>query len=84
MIASVLWSSTGRRQWAALLDLLEPKLTLLADRELYDAVRAFAGPPDRLALDPHTVRLAQPRRGAQVKLLPGTALMASSQLPGHG
>jgi hypothetical protein len=61
-IASVLWSSTGRKQWPKLLDLLEPKLTRPADRALYDAVRAFAGPPDRLALDPSIARLLAPRR----------------------
>jgi hypothetical protein len=61
-IASVLWSATGRRQWDELLDLLEPKLTRQADRELYDAVRAFTGPPDRLALDLSIARLAKPRR----------------------
>lgn len=61
-IASVLWSATGRNQWAELLGLLEPKLTLRTDRTLYDAVRAFTGPPDRLALDPSILRLATPRR----------------------
>jgi hypothetical protein len=64
-IASVLWSSTGRRQWETLLRLLEPKLTLPADRALYDAVRAFTGPPDRLALDPAIARLAMPRHTAR-------------------
>jgi hypothetical protein len=48
--------------WAALLGLLEPKLTLPADRALYDAVRAFTGPPDRLDLDVEIARLAMPRR----------------------
>jgi hypothetical protein len=61
-IASKLWSSTGRRQWPKLLDLLEPKLTRPADRALYDAVRAFTGPPDHLAHDLAIARLAKPRR----------------------
>jgi hypothetical protein len=61
-IASVLWSSTGRQQWGELLDLLEPKLTLQTDRALYDAVRAYTGPPDRLAHDQSIAHLAVPRR----------------------
>jgi len=60
-ISSVLWSSSGRRQWAALLDLLEPKLTLPADRALFDAIRAFPGTPDQLHADSAIARLARPR-----------------------
>ena len=61
-ITSVLWSSAGRKQWPELLNLLEPKLTRPAYRELYDAVRTFSGTPDRLADDPSIARLAMPRR----------------------
>jgi hypothetical protein len=42
----------------ALFTLLEPKLTLPADRALFDAIRAFTGPPDRLHADTNIVRLA--------------------------
>lgn len=44
IIYSVLRSSTGRGQWNSLLGLLEPKLTVPGDRELYNAVRAFTDP----------------------------------------
>lgn len=60
-ISSLLWTSTGRRQWTSLLDVLEPKLTRSADRALYDAVRAFTGTPDKLRADSKIFRLAQPR-----------------------
>jgi hypothetical protein len=59
-ISNVLWTSNGSRQWTALLDVLEPKLTRPADRALYDAVRAFRGTPDQLYTDPTISRLAQP------------------------
>ena len=61
-ISSVLRSSTGQRQWAKLLDLLEPKLTRSTDMVPYDAVRAFTGPPHHLHADPKIARLATPRR----------------------
>jgi hypothetical protein len=64
-IISVLYSSSGQRQWSKLLDLLEPKLTLATDRALYDAVRAFTGPPDRLHADSNIARLVTPRRGVR-------------------
>ena len=63
-VYSVLRSPTGRRQWAQLLDLLGPKLTLAADRALSDAVRAFAGQPDMLHLDTNIKRLAGTRRNS--------------------
>jgi hypothetical protein len=67
-ISSVLWSSTGRKQWAELLELLEPKLTRPRDRALYDAVRTFSGTPDRLAHDSSIARLAAiPRRTVLVR-----------------
>lgn len=65
-ISSLLSTSTGRRQWSALLDVLEPKLTRAVDRALYDAVRAFTGTPDKLRDDSKISRLTQlegrPRR----------------------
>ncbi|MFG2339529.1 hypothetical protein [Streptomyces yangpuensis] len=35
-----------------LLDIIEPKLTARSDRELFEAVRAFTGTPDKLLLHP--------------------------------
>ncbi|MFE0529823.1 hypothetical protein ACFW0V_19705 [Micromonospora parva] len=61
-VSSVLWSSSGRRQWGSLLELLEPKLTRKSDRELYDAIRAFSGTPDQLHVDSGIKRLLAPRR----------------------
>jgi hypothetical protein len=49
-VYSVLRSTTGQRQWPALLDLLGPKLTLSADRALFEAVRTLPGPPDMLLI----------------------------------
>ena len=63
-VYSVLRSTTGHRQWPALLTLLGSKLTLPADRALYEAVRAFPGPPDMLHLDTNITRLAGTRRNA--------------------
>jgi hypothetical protein len=42
--------SVAQRQWAALLDILEPKLISTTDRELLAAIRAFTGTPDQLRL----------------------------------
>lgn len=64
-ISVKLWGSTGRTQWRALLDILEPKLTAPADRELVAAVRSFTGTPDQLSSDTRIRRLAtaaDPRR----------------------
>jgi hypothetical protein len=58
----VLRSTAGQRRWPALLTLLGPKLTLLADRALFEAVRAFAGPPAMLHADISIKRLARTRR----------------------
>jgi hypothetical protein len=63
-VYSVLRSTTGRQQWRALLDLLGPKLTLPADRALFDAVRAFPGPLDMLHADANIKRLAGTRRNS--------------------
>jgi len=70
-ISSLLWTQTGRRQWTALLDVLEPKLTLPADRALYDAVRAFTGTPDQLRADSNIARLVAPRRVRPRRKTPG-------------
>jgi hypothetical protein len=61
-VYSVLRSTTGYRQWPALLTLLGPKLTLPADRALFEAVRTFSGPPDMLHADTNIKRLAGTRR----------------------
>lgn len=61
-VSSVLRSATGQRQWPALLNLLGPKLTLLADRALFDAVRTFPGRLDMLDADSSIRRLAGTRR----------------------
>lgn len=50
-VSSLLWASSARRQWAQLLDILEPKLTRRRDRDLMAAIRAFTGTPDQLAAD---------------------------------
>lgn len=63
-VYSVLRSTTGHRQWPVLLTSLGSKLTLPADRALYEAVRAFPGPPDMLHLDTNITRLAGTRRNA--------------------
>jgi len=44
--SSLLASSTGKKQWALLLDALDPKLTSTTDRNLMAAIRAFTGTPD--------------------------------------
>lgn len=59
-ISTVLWTSVGSRQWTALLDVLEPKLTRPDDRALYDAVRTFPNTPDKLCTDPTISRLGKP------------------------
>lgn len=64
-VYSVLRSAVGVRQWgsgAVLLTLLGPKLTLLADRALFEALRTFPGPPDTLHADTNIQRLAGSRR----------------------
>jgi hypothetical protein len=66
-VYSVLRSTTGERQWKALLDLLEPKRTLPSDRALFDAVRAFTGSPHQLHADTNITRLAGTRRNAGTK-----------------
>jgi len=69
-IYSLLWTSTGRRQWTTLLEVLEPKLTRPADRALYDAVRAFTGTPDQLHADSKISRLAGRRRRLRLPSVP--------------
>jgi len=46
-----LWSTVGRKQWAKLLDILEPKLTSPTDRALLKATRDSPQPPDHLRSD---------------------------------
>jgi hypothetical protein len=58
-ISSVLRSTTARRQWESLLDILEPKMTRRFDRALFDAVRSFTGTPDQLRVDSTIGRLAK-------------------------
>ncbi|WP_189160632.1 hypothetical protein [Lentzea pudingi] len=56
-IASRLQHTLSRTKWDELLDLIEPKLTGRRDRTLLDAIRAFTGTPDQLALDSGIKRL---------------------------
>ena len=65
VISSLLSTSSARRQWGELLDVLEPKLTRAADRGLYDEIRAFTGTPDQLHGDSKIARLAVPRTRRQ-------------------
>ncbi|MCV7621051.1 hypothetical protein M3A94_011895 [Micrococcus luteus] len=62
-ISAQLWSSVGQTRWAALLDILAPKLTAPADRALMDAVRAFTSTPDKLASDAKIKKLVAAARG---------------------
>lgn len=61
-VYSVLRSATGHQQWPALLTLLGPKLTLPADRVLFEAVRTFPGPLEMMHADSNIKRLAGTRR----------------------
>lgn len=51
-------NAVGRKQWARLLDILDPKLTSTTDRDLMTAIRAFTGTPDQLRLDTTVKTLA--------------------------
>ncbi|MFH9796309.1 hypothetical protein [Streptomyces virginiae] len=51
-IASKLQQQLPREQWSELLGLIENKLTGRSDRELFEAVRGFAGKPHQLAKHP--------------------------------
>lgn len=61
-IASLLRTSSARRQWDSLLDILEPKLTRRSDRTLMTAIRDFTGTPDKLAADTNIKNMLRPRR----------------------
>lgn len=56
-ISAKLWASVGQEQWNELLDILEPKLTSPADRQLMEAIRSFTGTPDKLSTDSNIQRL---------------------------
>ncbi|MGX5653177.1 hypothetical protein ACWKWC_00185 [Geodermatophilus nigrescens] len=58
-ISSLLTTTSARRQWSRLLDVLEPKVVASRDRELVAALRDFAGTPDQLRLDSRVARLAE-------------------------
>jgi hypothetical protein len=58
LISAKLWSPVSKRQWAKLLDILEPKLTSPADRTLIKAIHDFTGSPDQLRADTTIQRLA--------------------------
>lgn len=68
-ISVKLWSSVGKKQWKELLEVLEPKLTSPADRNLIQAIQGFTGTPDKLSSDSAIQRLvhdgAPKRRPAQ-------------------
>ncbi|MPZ64535.1 MAG: hypothetical protein GEU83_03120 [Pseudonocardiaceae bacterium] len=57
-ISSLLWTDSARRQWWALLEILESKLTRRSDRELLAAIRVFPGTPDQLRSDTAIMKLA--------------------------
>ena len=57
-ISSLLTSTSARRQWNILVDLLEPKVISSSDRNLVAALRGFSGTPDQLRLDSQVTRLA--------------------------
>jgi len=44
--------------------MLKPKLTLPANRALFEAIQAFTGPPDMLHAESNIKRLAGTRRNA--------------------
>ncbi|MEE2570766.1 hypothetical protein V1638_15380 [Pseudarthrobacter sp. J64] len=58
-ISSRLQTPIARKQWDALLDLLEPKLTSAIDRDLFKAIRNFSGTPDKLRSDSGIERLTK-------------------------
>lgn len=60
-ISSRLTTRPARAQWPDLLDIIEPKLTKVADKELLTAVRSFSGTPDQLRLDSRISRMATPK-----------------------
>lgn len=62
-ISATLWSKSGQTRWSALLDILVPKLTLPADRDLMDAVRTFTSTPDKLASDAKIKKLVIAAQG---------------------
>jgi hypothetical protein len=68
-IAAKLHQSLPQRQWATLLDTLEPKLTSRRDRDLLAAIRAHTGSPGNLHLDADIGKLLDsqrpPRRGVR-------------------
>ncbi len=82
-VYSVLRSTTGERQWTALLNLLEPKLTLPADRALFDAVRAFYWPttPARRAGVRHVAAQLIPQAKRMTSAGPMGRQMTDSSLP---
>ena len=56
-VSSQLRWGLGRTKFAELMDLLEPKATRPAVRELVDAIRTFTGPPSEMARDTALKRL---------------------------
>lgn len=57
-ISSRLQTSAAREKWGQLLDLLEPKMTRRADRDLLIAIRDFHGAPDELRSNSQIMQLA--------------------------
>jgi len=57
-IASKLQFSGPRERYEEILELLEPKLTDRPSRELFEAVRQFAGPRENMSLDANLRRLS--------------------------
>ena len=61
-ISAKLHQTLPQRQWATLLDILEPKLTSRRSRDLLAAVRAHKGSPGDLHLDAGIRTLLRPKR----------------------
>ncbi|MDD1064109.1 hypothetical protein NMG29_39195 [Streptomyces cocklensis] len=66
VISAQLWASKPQARWDTLLDVIEPKLTARADRELFQAVRTFTGTPDKLPSDSKIARLVEAPRVRRV------------------
>jgi hypothetical protein len=65
-IAARLNQRLPQRQWATLLDMLEPKLTSRRDRDLLQGIRAHTGSPGKLYLDSKIKQLLAQRRPRRV------------------
>ena len=69
-IAAKLQQRIPQRQWVALLELLEPKLTRRSDRDLLAAIRAYTGTAGNLHIDADIRRLMQRRQASRARQQP--------------